>query len=152
MCYIQISQARGKLRNEHKALDVLERTTQRERVLLEYYHDPQGWVLEQARMLPQVLILFCTFSLRAQELLKISAPATAPDQDDLEEFYTRFNKIKDHHSQHPDLDLDLRGFLSELKQLVDGDGLQRIQVEGEEEEVVDREHQPRRWILCLLAG
>jgi splicing factor 3A subunit 3 len=102
-------------------------------------------------MLPQVLILFCTFSLRAQELLKVSAPATAPGQDDLEEFYTRFNKIKDHHSQHPDLDLDLRGFLSELKQLVDGDGLQRIQVEGEEEEVVDCEHRPRRRILCLLA-
>ncbi len=85
------------------------------------------------------ILILHVFRLRAQELQKISAPPAAPGQDDLIEFYARFNKIKDHHSQHPDLELELRGFLSELKQLVDGDGLQRIQVEGEEEEVVDRE-------------
>lgn len=103
------------------------------------------------RKLLRGLILHA-YSLRAQELQKISAPAAAPGQDDLVEFYTRFNKIKDHHSQHPDLDLDLRGFLSELKQLVDGDGLQRIQVEGEEEEVVDRECQPDKRVHFLLSN
>jgi hypothetical protein len=76
----------------------------------------------------------------------LSAPAPGSGQDDLAEFYVRFNKIKDHHSRHPDVDVDLRTFMAELRNLVESDGLQRMPVEGGEDEIIDREHASRQTI------
>ena len=72
------------------------------------------------------------FRLRPQELELLSAPAAG--QDDLAEFYVRFEKIKDFHRKNPGI--NSRQFVNELNDLVKNDGLQTMQVEDEEEAVV----------------
>jgi splicing factor 3A subunit 3 len=85
--------------------------------------------------------------LRVAEIDVLSVPASskAPGsnpQDDLSEFYTRFNHIKKVHqdrqaagtTQEP----ELRTFLRSLEELVKSDGLERVILEDGEEEVIDR--------------
>lgn len=62
----------------------------------------------------------------------MSAPPAG--QDDLAEFYTRFEKVKDFHQKNQGI--NARQFLSEIDELVRSDGLQTIHVEGEDEPVV----------------
>jgi splicing factor 3A subunit 3 len=74
--------------------------------------------------------------LRPRELALLSAPPAG--QDDLAEFYVRFEKIKDFHKKNQGI--NARQFLSEIDELVRNDGIQTIQVEDEEEPIViDRE-------------
>lgn len=70
--------------------------------------------------------------LRPNELALLSAPP--PGQDDLAEFYTRFEKVKDFHRKNTGI--NARQFLTEIDELVRSDGIQKIQVEGEEEPIV----------------
>jgi hypothetical protein len=68
----------------------------------------------------------------------LSAPAVGSGQDDLEEFYRRFSKVKDFHRKNTGI--NARQLIMELDDLVRSDGLQSFQ--GEEEEdalVIDRE-------------
>ncbi|KAJ9128169.1 hypothetical protein QFC24_000461 [Naganishia onofrii] len=117
---------RAELRNQHKALDVLNRISDRQRLLKSQYDDADG--------------------LRVAEIDVLSVPASskAPGsnpQDDLSEFYTRFNHIKKVHqdrqaagtTQEP----ELRTFLRSLEELVKSDGLERVILEDGEEEVID---------------
>ncbi|KAJ9109116.1 hypothetical protein QFC21_000444 [Naganishia friedmannii] len=117
---------RAELRNQHKALDVLNRISDRQRLLKSQYDDADG--------------------SRAAEIDVLSVPASsqAPGsnpQDDLSEFYTRFNHIKKVHqdrqaagtTQEP----ELRTFLRSLEELVKSDGLERVTLEDGEEEVID---------------
>jgi splicing factor 3A subunit 3 len=62
----------------------------------------------------------------------LSAPA--PGDDDLAEFYIRFNKVKDFHRQNTNI--NARTFLNEIDELVRSDGLQTVYVEDEEEPIV----------------
>ena len=74
--------------------------------------------------------------LRPVELSLLSAPP--PGEDDLAEFYVRFEKIKDFHHRNPGI--NARQFVSELDELVRGDGMQVFMVEGEDEPtVIDRQ-------------
>ena len=76
----------------------------------------------------------------------LSVPATAGDP--LEEFYIRFSKVKDFHRKNPGV--SGRQFILELEELVKGDGMQIVRVEGEEEPVVlDRKRYSLQ--LCFSA-
>ena len=93
-----------------------------------------------------LIITFLIHSLRAAEIEALSVPASTGKgnpQDDLSEFYGRFNRINRVHAdrqaggvatQEP----ELRGFLRDLEELVASDGLERVTLEDGEEEVVDR--------------
>ena len=70
--------------------------------------------------------------LRPRELALLSAPA--PGEDDLAEFYVRFNKVKDFHRQNTNI--NARTFLNEIDELVRSDGLQTVYVEDEEEPII----------------
>lgn len=73
--------------------------------------------------------------MRPIELAALTAPPGAKGQgDDLEEFYARFEKIKDFHRSHRDI--NPRSFLNELDELVKGDGLETVYVEDEAEPMV----------------
>jgi splicing factor 3A subunit 3 len=75
-------------------------------------------------------------SLRPREIALLSAPP--PGQDDLAEFYVRFEKIKSFHTKNQGI--NARQFLTEIDELVRSDGIQTIQVEDEEEPIIiDRE-------------
>ncbi|GHJ85493.1 hypothetical protein NliqN6_1895 [Naganishia liquefaciens] len=116
---------RGELRNHQKALDVLNRLDERQRLLRSQYEDKEGF--------------------RAAEIEALSVPASTGKgnpQDDLSEFYSRFNRINRVHAdrqasgaagQEP----ELRGFLRSLEELVASDGLERVTLEDGEEEVID---------------
>ena len=54
--------------------------------------------------------------------------------DDLDEFYVRFEKIKDFHRKNQGI--NARAFLNELEELVKGDGLQTVQADENEEPVI----------------
>ena len=71
-------------------------------------------------------------SLRPRELSLLSS--ASPGQDDLAEFYIRFEKIKDFHRKNQGL--NARQFLNELDELVKGDGMQTLQVEDEDEPII----------------
>lgn len=86
-------------------------------------------------------------SLRAAEIQALSVPASTGKgnpQDDLSEFYTRFDRINKVHAdrqanangagQEP----ELRSFLRSLEELVASDGLEHVTLEDGEEEVIDR--------------
>ena len=93
-----------------------------------------------------IIPLFPIDSLRAAEIEALSVPASTGKgnpQDDLSEFYSRFNRINRVHAdrqasgaagQEP----ELRGFLRSLEELVASDGLERVTLEDGEEEVIDR--------------
>lgn len=121
------------VRRDRKAGEILGRIGTLRKELVEQYEDIPGCVLYVTCVIP------CSrpsHRLRPRELALLSAPA--PGEDDLAEFYTRFNKIKDFHSRNAGI--NARQFINELDELVKGDGVQVIQVEGEEEPtVVDRE-------------
>ncbi|KAJ9110175.1 hypothetical protein QFC20_003027 [Naganishia adeliensis] len=117
---------RGDLRNQHKALDVLNRLADRQRLLKTQYEDVEG--------------------LRAAEIAALSVPASnagGNPQNDLTEFYTRFDRINKVYqerqatgsSQEP----ELRSFLRSLDEIVKSDGLEHIALEDGEEEVVDHQ-------------
>ncbi|KAJ9109723.1 hypothetical protein QFC19_001953 [Naganishia cerealis] len=130
---------RAELRNQHKALDVLNRISDRQRLLKTQYDDADGWVTTRTNGTIDL-------SLRAAEIDVLSVPAASNvpggnPQDDLSEFYTRFNHIKKVHqdrqaagnTQEP----ELRTFLRSLEELVKSDGLERVTLEDGEEEVID---------------
>jgi len=73
--------------------------------------------------------------LRPLELAALTAPPGAKGQgDDLDEFYARFEGIKDFHRQHRNI--NPRDFINELDELVKGDGMQTIYAEGEDEPII----------------
>lgn len=80
--------------------------------------------------------------LRPTELALLSAPPAGEGVDELAEFYTRFEKIKDFHKKNQNI--NAREFLNEIDELVHSDGLETIQVEDPESglietTVIDRE-------------
>lgn len=76
--------------------------------------------------------------LRPTELALLSAPAPGEGVDELAEFYTRFEKVKDFHRKNNNL--NARALINEIDEMVHSDGLHAVEVEGEEEPVVtDRE-------------
>ena len=78
--------------------------------------------------------------LRPRELALLSA--APPGEDDLGEFYVRFEKVKDFHRKNQGL--NARQFINELDELVTSDGLQTVQVdENDEPLIVDRESSQR---------
>lgn len=75
--------------------------------------------------------------LRPTELQALTAPP-AGEGDELAEFYTRFEKIKDFHKKNTNI--NARQLINEIEDMVQSDGLEKVQVEGEEEPIiVDRE-------------
>lgn len=121
------------VRRDRKAAEILGRIGTLRKELVEQYEDIPGCVSDVTCVIPYSRP---SRRLRPRELALLSAPA--PGEDDLAEFYTRFNKIKDFHSRN--VGINARQFINELDELVKGDGVQVIQVEGEEEPtVVDRE-------------
>lgn len=91
-----------KLRNEHKASQILDRVSSRVSILNNLYQD-------EAR--------------RQEEIQALSAPS---QQNDLSEFYARFAKIEEHHRKYPDSDvggfeLELAGLLADVNEEEDDD-------------------------------
>lgn len=75
--------------------------------------------------------------LRPTELSALTAPAKG-EGDELAEFYSRFEKIKDFHRKNTNI--NARQLINEIEDMVNSDGLEKVQVEGEEEPIiVDRE-------------
>ena len=70
--------------------------------------------------------------LRPRELSLLSS--AQPGEDDLGEFYVRFEKIKDFHRKNQGI--NARQFLNELDELVKGDGMQTLKVEEEDEPII----------------
>ncbi|ORY22495.1 hypothetical protein BCR39DRAFT_551420 [Naematelia encephala] len=99
-------------RRDRKAADILKRIEELRGELIVQYEDVPG--------------------LRPRELALLSQPP--PGEDDLAEFYVRFNKIKDFHRRNPGL--NARQFLNELDELVKGDGVQTLTGEGDDGEIV----------------
>ncbi|KAI5454490.1 Pre-mRNA-splicing factor sap61 [Naganishia albida] len=116
---------RGDLRNQHKALDVLNRLSDRQRLLKTQYEDAEG--------------------LRAAEIAALSVPASSANggnpQNDLTEFYARFDRInkvhQDRQASGTGQEPELRSFLRSLEELVKSDGLEHITLDDGEEEVID---------------
>ena len=52
----------------------------------------------------------------------------------MEEFYSRFEKIKDFHRQHRNI--NARSFLNEVEEMVKGDGMETVYVEDDSEPMV----------------
>lgn len=79
--------------------------------------------------------------LRPVELQLLSVPPAGEGVDQLGEFYSRFEKVKEFHRKNQNI--NARQFLSEIDEMVQSDGLQTTEVEGEFGEteivVVDRE-------------
>ena len=74
----------------------------------------------------------------------MSAPPAG--QDDLAEFYTRFEKIKDFHHKNPGI--NARQFINELDELVKSDGITVVQTEEDEEPImVDGESASLAFVL-----
>lgn len=74
--------------------------------------------------------------MRPSELQLLSQPA--PGEDELGEFYKRFEGVKEFHRRNKNI--NTRQFINDLDDLVKGDGLQVIQVEEDEEPmIVERE-------------
>ncbi|WVF65778.1 hypothetical protein IAT40_000512 [Kwoniella sp. CBS 6097] len=94
-------------RRDRKAAEILDRVGTLRKELVDLYEDIPG--------------------LRPRELELLSAPPAG--QDDLAEFYARYNKIKSFHQRNPGI--SSRQFVNELDELVKGDGVQTIQVEGD---------------------
>lgn len=75
--------------------------------------------------------------LRPVELQALTAPPKG-EGDELGEFYGRFEKIKDFHRKNTNI--NARQLINEIEDMVQSDGLEKIQVEGDEEPIiVDRE-------------
>jgi splicing factor 3A subunit 3 len=111
-------QQRNITRRDRKAAEILDRIVQLRSDLVTQYSDLPG--------------------LRPKELALLSASGTGSGQDDLQEFYKRFEKVKDFHRKNPGM--NARQFINELDDLVRSDGLQSVQVDDDEEAiVVDRE-------------
>lgn len=92
------------------------------------------------------LISFGLVSLRAAEIAALSVPASnagGNPQNDLTEFYTRFDRINKVYQERQAIgssqEPELRSFLRSLDEIVKSDGLEHITLEDGEEEVVDRE-------------
>ncbi|OCF31700.1 splicing factor 3A subunit 3 [Kwoniella heveanensis BCC8398] len=99
-------------RRDRKAAEILDRVGTLRKELVDLYEDIPG--------------------LRPRELELLSAPPAG--QDDLAEFYTRYNKIKSFHQRNPGI--SSRQFVNELDDLVKGDGVQSIQVDGDAEPTI----------------
>ncbi|WWC68603.1 uncharacterized protein I206_102533 [Kwoniella pini CBS 10737] len=99
-------------RRDRKAAEILDRIGGLRKELVDFYEDLPG--------------------LRPKELELLSAPA--PGEDDLAEFYVRYNKIKDFHQRNPGI--NSRQFINQVDDLVKGDGIQSYTVEGDEEPTI----------------
>lgn len=84
------------------------------------------------RELGGVNCISLTPSLRPRELALLSAPAEG--QEDLSEFYSRFEKVKDFHKHNTNI--NARTFLNEIDDLVRNDGMITTYIEGEDEPVI----------------
>ena len=113
-------QQRNITRRDRKAADLLERIEQLRKDLLHQYEDLPG--------------------LRPQEIQLLSQPAAG--EDELGEFYKRFEGVKDFHRRNKGI--NTRQFLNDLDELVKGDGLQVIQVEEDEEPMIVERKSARR--------
>lgn len=110
-------------RRDRKAAEILARIGELRHSLALMYEDMPG--------------------LRPTELSLLSAPAPGEGVDELAEFYTRFEKVKDFHRKNPGI--NARALINEIDEMVNSDGLQTVEVEGEEEPIViDREWKERR--------
>lgn len=72
----------------------------------------------------------------------LSAPPASEGVDELAEFYSRFEKIKDFHRKNQNL--NARELVNEIDELVNSDGLEKVTVEDPDEQrtetiVIDRE-------------
>ncbi|KAJ3822435.1 hypothetical protein F5880DRAFT_1574718 [Lentinula raphanica] len=88
----------ARLQSEHRAAQVLDRISARVVTLNNLYEDK---------------------NVREQEINALSAPPSQPN--DLEEFYSRLSKIREHHSKYPDsvaggFELELAALLEEPSQ------------------------------------
>lgn len=88
----------GKVQNEHRAAQVLDRISSRVVALNNLYDDKNA---------------------REQEINSLSTPPN--QQNNLEEFYSRLSKIREHHSKYPDsvtggFELELASLLEEPSQ------------------------------------
>lgn len=111
------NQQRNITRRDRKAADILERIGELQHNLVLMYEDIPG--------------------LRPTELQALTAPAKG-EGDELAEFYSRFEKIKDFHRKNTNI--NARQLINEIEDMVNSDGLEKIEVEGEEEPmIVDRE-------------
>nr|XP_019050393.1 splicing factor 3A subunit 3 [Kwoniella bestiolae CBS 10118]OCF29323.1 splicing factor 3A subunit 3 [Kwoniella bestiolae CBS 10118] len=99
-------------RRDRKAAEILGRVGGLRKELVDFYEDLPG--------------------LRPKELELLSAPP--PGEDDLAEFYVRYNKIKDFHQRNPGI--SSRQFITQVDELVKGDGVQSFTVEGDEEPTI----------------
>lgn len=110
-------QQRNITRRDRKAADILNRIGELRHNLVLMYEDIPG--------------------LRPVELQALTAPPKGKG-DELAEFYSRFEKIKDFHKRNTNI--NARQLINEIEEMVQSDGLQKVQVEGEEEPIiVDRE-------------
>ncbi|ORX36512.1 hypothetical protein BD324DRAFT_629158 [Kockovaella imperatae] len=100
-------------RRDRKAAEILDRIVQLRQDLVNEYEDLPG--------------------LRPTELALLSAPPAG--EDDLAEFYVRFEKIKEFH--HKNRNINARQFINELDELVKGDGMTAIPTEDGEPIIVD---------------
>ncbi|WWC87900.1 uncharacterized protein L201_002800 [Kwoniella dendrophila CBS 6074] len=99
-------------RRDRKAAEILDRIGGLRKELIDFYEDLPG--------------------LRPKELQLLSAPPAG--EDDLAEFYVRYNKIKDFHGRNPGI--SSRQFQNQLDELVKSDGIQKFTVEGDEEPTI----------------
>ncbi|BEI85280.1 hypothetical protein CcaverHIS002_0506810 [Cutaneotrichosporon cavernicola] len=105
---------RNQTRRDRKAAEILARIGELRHNLALLYEDAPG--------------------LRPTELAALSAPPPGEGVDELAEFYTRFEKVKDFHRKNTGL--NARALIASIDDMVDSDGLQVIEVEGEEEPVI----------------
>ncbi|WWC96929.1 hypothetical protein V866_003804 [Kwoniella sp. B9012] len=99
-------------RRDRKAAEILNRIGGLRKELVDFYEDLPG--------------------LRPKELELLSAPA--PGEDDLAEFYVRYNKIKDFHQRNPGI--SSRQFINQVDELVKGDGARSFTVKGDEDPTI----------------
>jgi hypothetical protein len=112
----------------------MERIEALKTTLKEQYADPMGyvspWLNDQARA-------DIAHSLRAAELASLSAPAPGSAGDDLSEFYSRFEAVKQYHRDVPAR--NPKQFQIDLDEFVHGDGTTVLVDDEGHETIIDRE-------------
>jgi splicing factor 3A subunit 3 len=128
-------QHRNITRRDRKAAEILDRIVALRESLVRQYEDEPGYVCwNPSRRIARSNFLLIA-SLRPVELAALTAPPGAKGQgDDLDEFYARFEKIKDFHRQHRNI--NSRAFINELEELVKGDGMETVYVDDEQEPII----------------
>lgn len=110
---MSLLQQRNLTRRDRKAAEILARIGELRHNLTSLYEDAPG--------------------LRPIELAALSAPPGGEGVDELAEFYSRFEKVKDFHRKNTGL--NARELIMAIDDMVHSDGVQTIEVEGEDEAV-----------------